>query len=127
MKKTKLSSVIGLLILVFFVSCDKDCDHLAGISGEWIWTKSIGGFGGWTITPATEGSTKKLIIDNHFYKEFENDILIFESKYDLVKNQTYTSIDLENGLSYIINIEMSNLELSEYQWSDGYTHFYSRK
>jgi hypothetical protein len=113
--------------VIAFASCDKDCVQTTGIEGEWVWTKSIGGIAGWTLTPNSEGINKKLLIDAYTYQEFENDTLIFEDQYDLVIRNSNTYIDFENGLSYIIDLETYRLELTEYLWTDGFTHFYLRK
>ena len=127
MKTSILNLLLIFLVIISFASCDKDCVLTKGIEGEWVWTKSIGGIGGWTLTPNSEGINKKLIIDAYYYKEFENDSLIFEDQYDLVVRNSNTYIDFENGLSYLIDIENYKLELTEYLWTDGFTHFYLRK
>lgn len=123
--KNLLSTLSAIILSILFVSCSKDCKEPTGINGEWIWTKSVGYFG--TYTPLDLGFNKKLIIDDFIFKQFENDSLIFESQYDLVIREANTFIDFEHGLGYIIDIQGSKLELSEYLWTDGYTHYYIRK
>jgi hypothetical protein len=127
MNQTKRFLFLTCLAFVLFTSCNKDCIKPTGIEGEWIWTKSIGGIGGWTLTPESEGMTKKLIIDPRYYREFVNDTLLFQVQYDLVTRNSVMYIDFENGISYIIEVESRNLSLTEYLWSDGYTHAYLRK
>ncbi len=75
----------SLSLALLLTACHKNngCPAPEGLQGTWIWEKSVGGFGGWTITPDSTGTTRRLEIDDFFYREFENDSLVFESQYDL--------------------------------------------
>ena len=64
-------------------SCGEDGVSPNEIRGSWEWVRSVGGFGGWTLTPSSEGITRQLLIDKSTYREYENNILVAESAYVL--------------------------------------------
>ena len=67
-----------------FTSCSKEGQHdSTNVIGEWRWTSSIGGIGGWTLTPKTEGFTKKLKFTDRDFLMFKNDTLIESTVYSL--------------------------------------------
>jgi len=115
-------------------SCNKDgtSDQNSNIIGEWTWIESVGGFGGWTINPESANSTRKLIIDNQSYKEYENDTLILETNYDLIiaNSSTFTILgdsilELDSGWQYRLTIQGNELELRELCF-DCFDHRYRR-
>lgn len=126
-------SFIVLLCLLSFTACKKeqDCSKPAGLDGEWEWVQSFGGFGGWTITPESEGYRIKLVIDDLLYREYRNDSLIWESQYDLVIHpdsawNTNTYIEFDNGDVQAIYFDRDTLKLYELH-ADGFSHEYKRK
>ncbi len=130
-----MCKLLGILLILFLViSCQKndDCNICNQLNGTWNWVESIGGIGGRTLTPETEKKTKKLIIDNLNYREYENDSLIFESRYSFVirpdtfRNTNYY-IMFEQACELAVAIIGNKLELNENCWDDGYLHTYIRK
>lgn len=128
-----LNLALLLLAILCLPSCNgnDDCYTATGISGEWQWTKSIGGFAGSTRTPDTENETRKLVIDDFQFQEFVNGELIFESAYDLEMRTdsafgTNKFIIFENGGEIAYLLEGNRLELYEL-CADCFTHFYTRK
>ncbi|MBK9718210.1 MAG: hypothetical protein IPO85_11990 [Saprospiraceae bacterium] len=115
------------------MSCQKDddCNICNQLNGTWNWVESIGGIGR-TLTPETEMKTKKLIIDNFNYLEYENDSLIFKSKYSFVIRpesffDTHYYIVFEHAGELAVAIHGNKLELYENLWFDGFFHKYIRK
>ncbi len=130
-----MCKLLGVLLILFLaISCQKDddCNICNQLNGTWNWVESIGGIGGWTLTPETEKKTKKLIIDNFNYREYENDSLIFESRYSFViRPDTYRNtnyyIVFEQACELAVAIMGNKLELYENCWDDGFFHTYIRK
>lgn len=130
--KNKWIQLFSGCLLLIFLSCHKytDCEQTPGINGEWIWEKSVGGFGGWTETPASEGVTKKLKIDDFTFEAYVNDSLVFKSAYDLETRidtffGTNTYIEFETGGEEAILIKENQLELFE-MCADCFSHTYKR-
>jgi len=130
-----MSKSFGVLLILFLaMSCQKDddCNICNQLNGTWIWVESIGGIGGWTLTPETEKKTKKLIISNFNYLEYENDSLIFKSKYSFIIRpesffDTHYYIVFELAGELAVAIHGNKLELYENLWFDGFFHKYIRK
>ncbi len=121
--------------LLLMISCRKqpDCEKPAGLYGEWIWEKSIGGFGGWTDTPESTKLNKRLVIDDYMFREYINDSLAFESEYNLeiseevlVGTEEKTYIEFKKGGAKAIVTGSSKLELFD-QCFDCFAHTYKRK
>ncbi len=128
---------LGLFGLCFLglsgVSCHDDCEKIGCIVGEWTWVESVGGFGGWTITPESEMMTERLHIDDFIFQEYRNDTLAFESEYDigvstksLIGTPERTYIEFKSGGRLAITAERSELELFD-QCFDCYVHKFIRK
>jgi hypothetical protein len=83
MKSTLIIISIAFIFSLVATGCEKECIKAKGINGEWIWTKSIGGIFGGTITPKEAGYTERLVIDDFFFQQFINDSLVYESQYEL--------------------------------------------
>lgn len=132
--QTNIKHVILYSALAFvFSGCEKDLECQIGINGEWVWVESVGGFGGWTLTPESENETKKLIIDDFFYKEYVNDSLVLETQYDLgvseetlIGTEERTFIELATGRKQAIIIGGAQLELID-QCIDCFNHRYERR
>ena len=99
----KILTTLSTIILLFAIaSCDEDCTVPTTVIGEWTWVKSVGGFGGHTITPASEGYTKQLVIDDHFYTEYINDSIDFKTQHTI---QQITSVSDEDIASAMDELE----------------------
>ncbi len=124
---------ISLVLMVAGCSKEDDCSQSNDLKGEWIWVESVGGIGGWTLTPESQNVTKKLVIDDATFSEFVNDSLIFKSTYTLgisekvlIGTTEKTFIQFETGNQKAILINGADLELID-QCYDCYSHRYRRK
>lgn len=127
--KKQLALLISILISL---SCNKDDTGLTVIVGEWTWVKSVGGIGGWTRAPQTDKVKKHLVIDYFTFKEFENDILVFKSHFELqIRPDTFYEtnryIVFDHGREYAVEFGRDELILYENMWFDGFNHYYQRK
>lgn len=132
MKITEIIFSVSFIMVLFGCNSDEVSCATTGINGEWIWTESTGGLGGWTYTPQTDGITKKLIIDDFFYKEYINDSLIIEIEYDLrisdeplIGTKEKTFIQLDSGNKQAVIISETELEFID-QCFDCFNHYYIR-
>lgn len=125
-----------IFLVLVTVGCNKENDCLHGsndLKGEWTWVESVGGIGGWTLTPESQNVTKKLVIDDVTFSEFVNDSLIFKSTYtlgisekELLGTTEKTYIRYQSGNPQAILINEADLELID-QCYDCYSHRYRRK
>lgn len=128
----KIISILSLFLFFFVIaSCDEDCAVPTTVIGEWTWVKSVGGFAGHTITPESEGYTKQLVIDDHFYTEYINDSIIHTTQYDLRFDPdslfgTPYLIWFDTGGIFAYNLEGDQFEIIV-PCADCYNHYYSRK
>ena len=124
-------TVLFLLTLLITFSCDKRCDPgNPSIIGDWSWYKSEGGFSGGIVTPETTGEKITVIITpDSTYKEFLDNKLVVNSKFNLAS-------DPGTGDPYLKFNGMNDLDL-EYvdcdvlvlrdRVADGYKKSYTRK
>jgi hypothetical protein len=119
-------------VLLVLAACSKD-DSIEppGLTGTWIWHQSIGGFGGWTLTPTTEGYTQKIIMDDIYYSAYRNDSLLFTQKYATHQGSTpgledSTFLEVEGHFNVVYTIDGEKLILSE-QCADCFQHTYQRQ
>ena len=128
----KILTTLSIIVLFsVMTSCDEDCSTPETVIGEWTWVKSYGGLAGHTITPESEGYTKHLVIEDHFYKEYINDSLVHSTQYDLRYDPdslfgTPYLIWFDTGGTFTYNHEGDKLEIYE-GCPDCYDHFYTRK
>jgi hypothetical protein len=121
-----------LLLLLAAAACHKDCPApVLSVRGDWRWDHSTGGLGGWTVTPATQGYTKRVLIDDFWYREYRNDTLFFESQYDIeVRQDSFfganTYLRFSNGGEYAYVLRYNELDLYE-QCFDCFAHFFVRE
>ena len=132
MKKNHASLIFSFILALLSLGCEKDIKYRTAINGEWVWVESVGGFGGWTLTPESENKTRRLIIDDFLYKEYVNDSLVLETLYDLgisekslVGTEERTFIELATGRKQAIVLRGSELELID-QCIDCFSHRYRR-
>lgn len=132
--------VASAILLCSITACNKG--NLPGpgsnsIIGKWRWVKSVGGIGGFTITPQSSGYT----IRNEFsadsgYKRFQNDALLISGNFRTVKDYKYSPTETTNVLlisgptldtrpvSYLIRHD--TLYLNDIYIADGYNDVYVR-
>jgi hypothetical protein len=123
---------LTILLVISTTACSKedDCFKAIGVNGEWIWVQSIGGFGGWTLTPESENKTQKLVIDDFTFQLYINDSLAFEKGYTLGKYDepvwgTKTFIKYDSGGEQAVVIGDKELHLIDL-CADCYFHKYRR-
>lgn len=132
--------LISAIVLCIITACNKGDIPGAGsnsIIGKWRWVKSVGGIGGFTITPQSSGYT----IRNEFYadssfKRFKNDSLQFSARFRTTANYKYTPTETADILlitgpaldtrpvSYLIRHD--TLYLNDIYIADGYNDVYVR-
>lgn len=129
----KLLLLLSILLSGVFACKKEHCNPTKGITGEWIWVESVGGIGGWTETPETGMLTRKLKIDDFFFRSYVNDSLVLETQYDLgisdhvlLGTEERTFIRFASGEEQAIIIGTKELELID-QCYDCFYHKYRRK
>jgi len=128
----KICKTISLLMLMFVAlsSCKDDIEsNDLRIIGQWDWIQSVGGFGGWTLTPETEGETKSLKITDTTFSNYSGDSLVFQSRYSYRYDTLFgypEYLEFENGGAIGVNFSESRLELIEMCF-DCYIHYYERQ
>lgn len=134
MNGIRIHLIFSIILAIVLFGCKKEEESfkITGLEGEWIWMESIGGIGGWTLTPESENMTKKLIIEDFVYKQFVNDSLVLEAVYEvgiseepLLGSEEKTFIRIDSGIKQAVVISGSELELIE-QCYDCFYHRYSR-
>ncbi|MFZ1297763.1 MAG: hypothetical protein WAT16_06945, partial [Saprospiraceae bacterium] len=83
---------VACIFLLSLNSCqnENNIDLAEQILGVWNWEKSVGGIGGWTLTPQSENYTKTLYISSNTIKEYQDDKLQFSTTYELKINTDST-------------------------------------
>jgi len=117
-----------LALTIFLGSCSDDenmdlptvCIDDTCIDGEWEWVESTGSIAGITITPITEGQTRKIIIDETNYQEFVDGVLVLEAAYEFVVADDLDGLSdgslvlqIEAGSWLLVSMEDDNLNLDE--------------
>ena len=111
-------------------SCSKDRCFELGMTGEWVWEKSVGGWG--TFFPETESEQRILRINQNTYREYVGGELHFESAYKIIEadDRLYGSPRtlevIDEGL-YILTFTNDNLILDESYNPDAPIHYYKRQ
>ena len=135
MKSIQISLFAIAFLLFSSLGCNKNKDCIIDdqIQGEWVWLKSVGGIGGWTLTPESENITRKLIITDNIYREYVNDSLVYEKKFvsgisedKLIDTDVRKYIQFESGEKLATKIKDSDLELIE-QCIDCFKYYYTKK
>lgn len=126
---------LAFLLFLPLLSCQKEDeqDFTKQIQGVWNWEKSVGGIGGWTLTPQTEHYNRTLYISSNTIKEYIDDKLQFSTTYELKINTDSTAwkccyyLEFPNGIPNQ-SIWIEDQQLMLYDWiSDGFSHSYRRK
>ena len=135
-------SFFSMLCLLSACSNSSSSDSSAtNILGEWKWNMTVGGIGGWTYTPLTEGYSCKIIFKN------QSDCLVYLND-TLVRSGTYT-LKSSNGVTQlstpgagdsvlfkllrnivvggVITISNDSLTVSEEGINDGFSSLFIRK
>ena len=125
-----------LLVLAFslLIGCsDNDEPSLQSkLIGEWNWTATSGGIGGWLYTPESTGEEQSIIITDNSIKKYVDGMLVNELNYtiDQVESSNGEYIDLiiyENGfIDQRIVLNDNDLILYDYNISDGFQSEYQR-
>ena len=115
---------------IFIAACTEDINsNEVLILGKWNWIESIGGFGGWTLTPESEGYTQLLKITNTHFSHYVGDSLVFESDYSYRFDTLYGQpeyLEFKSGGAIAIQFSHKRLELIE-SCDDCYVHYFERK
>ncbi len=128
----KQTSLLLLLGVYFLSSCkeERSCMPSKGLQGQWIWIKSVGGIGGWTETPESEGYSQKLVIDDYYYQEYRDGSLTLSSQYDSgisdvplfgTEERTYITVDSIGQRAFVLN--GNELQIIDACF-DCFTHYY---
>lgn len=124
--------LLVLCLIISSLSCNQqnDPDIEPNLNGRWIWEKSEGGIGGWTLSHLNQNYSKSLIIDGTHYREFINDSLVNESNFKYKKilnslNDVYWIMDSGGFNSASISLHNNILVLNEI-CDDCFSHTYIR-
>jgi len=128
--KSVAFSILLIISLIPFYSCEKEEIDPADIQGDWIWEKSVGGWV--TLTPNNIHEERSLQIDKEYYREFVNGSLVYESPYQLVirPDSMYGDqrfIVFPSGYEEAVGFSKLKLVRLESMWIDGFTHYYHRR
>ena len=125
-----------LIFSLLLISCKKNDDAFNdSIVGSWKWTSSIGGIGGFKITPITSGTNIELKItpdNNYIYTTnavISSEGFFTSSLVNCIHDHTDKKVidfSSPNDNSLMVEkVDKNNLVLSDDAY-DGYIHNYSR-
>ncbi|MDN3582147.1 hypothetical protein [Mucilaginibacter flavus] len=124
------------LVLCSVSSCNKN--GLPGpsstqITGSWRWVKSVGGIGGFTLTPKTEGFNQTLAFaSDSTFKLYKNDAVQLSGKFSITRNYKYTPtqnldlIKINNQTAMAFIIRNDTLYQNDIFIADGFSTVYVR-
>lgn len=127
-----------LLMAVFTLcsvsSCNKEKMLTSdSIVGEWRWVKSVGGIGGFTLTPKTEGFTQKWVFNaDSTCKFYHKDTVAINGKFSIKHNyktsagETFDLIKTGSWTESAFTIRNDSLFFSDIFISDGFNSTYVR-
>ena len=130
MKKVSFLIIIGLL---FNFSCKKESVDVNNLlTGEWRWVSSTGGIAGITITPASAGYERTLVLTSDSkYSRYKNNILEKTGTFEIIKAKSIYKIELVDFIKYddstmsVINVTGSKLSLADNNY-DGFGETFKR-
>jgi hypothetical protein len=130
--KTRILS-IAAFTLFGLGACTKDRQPPSqSIMGKWRWVKSVGGIGGVTLTPQSTGTNfRDEFYADSTYKRFENDSLIAQHSFSIVKgydNGASGKVDLLKAglINRSIFISNDTLYMGDLFIADGFGDTYVR-
>ncbi|BAU52804.1 hypothetical protein [Mucilaginibacter gotjawali] len=130
--RTFVSMVLALIILTA-VSCKKSTQLPSNaLIGKWRWVRSVGGIGGFTYTPQSTGNNfRDEFYADSTYKRFENDSLLIQGSYSIIKGYNYTPTQKVDVLKIgdwrsSISIKNDTLFIDDLFISDGFGDTYVR-
>lgn len=128
------------ILLCSITACNKGSLPGPGsnsIIGKWRWVKSVGGIGGFTITPQSSGySIRNEFHADSSFKRFKNDSLQISGNFRTIKDYKYSptqTVDIlsisgpaldTHPVSYLIRND--TLYLNDIYIADGYNDVYVR-
>jgi len=124
----------AIILVVFSAGACKKSNPRPSDSliGKWRWVKSVGGIGGVTLTPQSTGKNfRDEFYADSTYKRFENDSLLIQTNFSLVKGYQYTptqkidKLKIGNWNSSIV-IRNDTLYIDDLFISDGFVDTYVR-
>lgn len=134
----KRITLILITALVCSISaCTKNNDpgpDNPNIEGKWRWVKSIGGIGGFTLTPKSTGYNYRFEFGaDSTFKDFRNDSLLVQSSFHITKNYKYSStqtvdlLKIESSWSPVgYTIRHDTLYFDDLFIDDGFNSVYVR-
>jgi hypothetical protein len=128
--------LFAALVLCSVSSCNKNGSPgpiSTQITGSWRWVKSVGGIGGFTLTPQTEGFKQTQVYEaDSSFKLYKNDTPLVSGKFSVTRNYKYSpteNLDLlkindQTPLAFIIRND--TLYQNDVFISDGFSSVYVR-
>jgi hypothetical protein len=129
------SLLLVVMVYCSVSSCNKEkLPPSDSIVGEWRWVKSVGGIGGFTLTPKTEGFTQKWVFNaDSTCKFYHKDTVAINGKFSIKRNYKTSAgetFDLMNttgsGSDQAFVIRNDLLFFSDIFISDGFGSTYVR-
>ncbi|HKJ43978.1 MAG TPA: hypothetical protein VKA27_17915 [Sunxiuqinia sp.] len=79
-----MKKLLFIILTVLLSGCQKETFHASGLTGEWNWLYTSGGFAGMTYTPESTGFTSTIeFTPDSIYRIFRDGELQLESNYHL--------------------------------------------
>lgn len=126
-------SALLALIVLGAISCKKSTQLPSNsLIGKWRWVKSVGGIAGLTLTPQSTGNNfRDEFYADSSYKRFENDSLLIQGSFSIIKGYNYTPTEKVDVLKTgdwrrSIYIKNDTLYLNDLFISDGFGDTYVR-
>jgi len=134
----------GCIVFAAALCCIFSCTYSpasnpqTGLNGTWKWNATIGGIGGWTYTPATEGFSCTVLFSNQSdYSLFRNDTLKRSGVYTLSSSNgiSHLSIPIGDDSSFnyrilfdgAMRISHDTMMLSMDSVNDGFSSYFIRQ
>jgi hypothetical protein len=119
MEKTMKHSLIVILILgTTIFGCSTGVaptePRLPDIYGNWQWVKSVGGFAGTTVTPATAGYTQRVVLKSgNTCEYYKNDTLMTTAQFAIYREKTSFSSDSVDVIHYLAPVHFFDQIVSQ--------------
>ena len=114
--------MVAVLALCSVSSCNKEkLSPSTSIVGKWRWVKSVGGIGGFTLTPKSEGiSLREEFYADSTFKTFRNDSITMQGKFSIVRNYKYSSTETIDILKMGTPVNDSFIIRNDTLYTDNY-------